>query len=288
MMSAARNRIASALGVLCFALGATAQETLQEEQRGFPWLPGPTALKLHDIAEVAVPEGYLGLEAAPCRQLLEAMGNLTSGNEVGCIAPASDDESWFIFFDYSADGYVKDDDKDELNAADMMEGILENNKHANEVRGERGMPSMQILGWVTKPYYDESTNNLEWAINLAVEGSQSVNHNTRLLGREGVVEVSVVGDPEDLQRALPLAKGILSGFSFNPGLTYAEYKEGDKIADYTLTGLVAGGVVAVGLWTGLFKKLGKFLILIVVGIGVFFKKLFGRSKSKQEVGDPVS
>jgi uncharacterized membrane-anchored protein len=37
-------------------------------------------------------------------------------------------------------------------------------------------------------------------------------------------------------------------------------------------------VAAAALKAGLFKKFGKFIILAVVGIGAFFKKLFGRGK----------
>jgi len=55
---------------------------------------------------------------------------------------------------------------------------------------------MQNLSWVNKPYYDEITHNLEWTIRGEDEtGGTFVNHNTRFLGRKGMMVVTLVGDP---------------------------------------------------------------------------------------------
>ncbi len=74
-----------------------------------------------------------------------------------------------------------------------------------------------------------------------------------------------------------------------PGKTYAEYRQGDRLAEYGLAALVVGGA-AMGAakmgWLGklgvLFAKLGKAAFLIVAGIAIsikkFFAKLFGRGK----------
>ena len=48
---------------------------------------------------------------------------------------------------------------------------------------------------------------------------------------------------------------LLAGFAFNPGRTYAEYKEGDKLADYGLMAML--GVGAVGVFATIFSKFGK-------------------------------
>jgi hypothetical protein len=91
---------------------------------------------------------------------------------------------------------------------------------------------MTIIGWEQQPRYNESTHNLEWAIRGESEGSPIINYNTRLLGRGGVVEVTLVTDPSTLSETLPKFKTMLAGFDFNQGQRYAEFRQGDKIAEY--------------------------------------------------------
>jgi uncharacterized membrane-anchored protein len=73
---------------------------------------------------------------------------------------------------------------------------------------------------------------------------------------------------------------LITNYSYTSGNTYAEFKEGDKIAKYGLIGLIAGGALFAAAKTGL---LGKFLKPILIGLAVvggaiakFFKKIVGR------------
>jgi len=52
--------------------------------------------------------------------------------------------------------------------------------------------------------------------------------------------------------------------------------KGDKVAEYGLTGLIVGGAAAVAAKAGVFKWLWKVILAGIVGIGAFFKKLFGK------------
>ena len=72
-----------------------------------------------------------------------------------------------------------------------------------------------------------------------------VNYNTRLLGRRGVMTVSLVVDPNQVAATVPAFNDLLKSYSFNSGQGYAEFRAGDKIAKYGLTALVAGGAGAV-------------------------------------------
>ena len=76
---------------------------------------------------------------------------------------------------------------------------------------------------------------------------------------------------------LPESKKLLTGFEYISGERYSEWRTGDKIAEYGLAGLVAGGAAAVLIKSGL---LAKFLKPIILGIAVVFswigKVLFGR------------
>jgi uncharacterized membrane-anchored protein len=62
-----------------------------------------------------------------------------------------------------------------------------------------------------------------------------------------------VADPDDLASAIADFKSTLTGFSYVPGQRYAEYKSGDKVAQYGLAALVTGGAAAIAVKTGFWK-----------------------------------
>ena len=83
------------------------------------------------------------------RQIMETFGNLTSNQEVGLVAPESFD--WFIVFEFDPVGYVKDDDKDDLDADGMLKSIREGTEYANEQREKMGVPPHEDPRLETQP-----------------------------------------------------------------------------------------------------------------------------------------
>jgi uncharacterized membrane-anchored protein len=241
-------------------------------------------------AEIQVPEGYDFLPAKGTQSVLRMMGNLTNGDEQGLIR--NQKENWFVVFEFSDDGYVKDDDKDHLDAGAILKSIQEGEVHSNEARKNAGLPAQHTLGFAIPPHYNEQTNNLEWAIRFTTEGEKgaTINHYTKLLGRRGVMEVTLVCDPEQLDAVLPDFRKLMGDYHYIQGETYADYRKGDKLATYGLIGAVAGGAALAASKAGLFSKLGvliakggKAVILGIVAvfaaIAKFFKGLFGRKDS---------
>jgi uncharacterized membrane-anchored protein len=238
---------------------------------------GPSLGELGTTAQVKVPDGFVFAGGNDTRVIMESMQNTTNGRELGFVAPARED--WFAVFEYDAVGYVKDDEKGSLDADAILESIKQGTERGNEERRRRGWPTLTIIGWETPPRYNEQTNNLEWAVKGESEGQPFVNYNTRLLGRGGVMEVTLVTDPALLNETLPKFKTMLSGFDFIQGQKYAEFRQGDKMAAYGLTGLIAGGGVAVAAKAGVFKWLWKVLVAAAVGVGALFKRIFSREKT---------
>jgi uncharacterized membrane-anchored protein len=248
------------------------------ELKKVQWVKGPGRAEMKDTAEITLAEGYRFANANDTRRILEAFGNLTSGTELGLVAPTS--MVWFVVFEFSESGFVKDDDKDKLDADAMLKTIGRGVERSNEERKRRGFPSMKVIGWEQPPHYDTETHNLEWALKFESEGSLVVNYNTRLLGRRGVMEVQLVVDPDKLSTSLPEFKQLLRGFQFKTGEKYAEYRQGDKLATYGLAALVTGGAVAVAAKTGLltaailfFKKFAKLLVVAVLAAAGWIKRL---------------
>ncbi len=175
---------------------------------GVKWQKGNSVGQLGDIAQVKVPDGYLFADAKDTRIIMEANQNPTSGREMGFVAP--ENENWFAVFEFDDVGYVKDDDKDSLDATALLDSIKAGTEAGNKERVRRGWATMTIVGWEQPPHYNEITHNLEWAVKATSEGLPIVNHNTRMLGRGGVMEVTLVTDPENLAGTLPKFKTMLS------------------------------------------------------------------------------
>jgi uncharacterized membrane-anchored protein len=236
------------------------------------------------MAEIAIPQGYRFTDGKGASKMLEFYGNPPSNSYLGMLATENFQEH-SIIFEFDDIGYVKDDEKNDLDADELLSTMKEGQEAANEQRKKMGLDELEIMGWAVPPRFNDQTKNLEWAIILKSksDGGTNINHNTRLLGRKGVMEVTLMCSPEELQGLLPGYQKILEGFSYTQGETYAEYKSGDKIAEYGLTALVAGGGAYALAKSGLlgklgliFAKMGKAAILVVVGVFVAIKKLFSK------------
>src|SRR5499427_2576730 len=250
------------------------QDTVGAQIRKLGWQAGPSDGKIAGRATIAIPAKYVFLGAADTSKFLTLMRNLPRTDSY-TFAPQ--DLDWFAIFDFEDTGYVKDDEK--IDADAVLQSLKEGNTRGNEERKRRGYPALTLEGWFVTPHYDTSSKRLEWATKLSSEGGVSVNYRIRLLGRAGVMSAVLVSDPDSLEKDIRVFKAALNDFSFDPGQRYSEYRPGDKIAEYGLTGLIIGGAAAAAAKTGLFKVIGKFAIFIFAGaaalIGGLFKRLFG-------------
>lgn len=271
----------------------------QEQGPSYQWEEGPKSVVLgNDLAEVSLQDSETYLNAKESQRLLRDMGNIINGTEVGLVAPRSQDESWFVVFEYEAVGYVKDDEKDSIDADALLESIKEGTEAANKERAELGRPGLHVVGWAEPPHYDAASHNLVWGILArSDDGREIINYNVRVLGRGGVMSATLVDAPERIEAAKPAMASLLTRFDYRPGKRYAEWREGDKVAAYGLTALVAAGAGAAAVKTGLLAKLlqilakaGKAVFLfaaaLLAGVAKFLKALFGRKDAGSDVNLP--
>lgn len=271
---------------------AQTQDAQAEEQGPFadlPWEFGPTTGKLGERATIDVPDGYAFLGSEGAARFNEIAENPPTGADEYIVAPT--DLHWVAFFTFNEVGYVKDDEK--LDPDDILSSIREGTEASNLEREKRGWDTMKILGWSFKPQYDEQINALEWAILAQMDhgGGQLINYNTRLLGRRGVMEVVLVADPQTLDASIASFKALVPGYEFGAGEKYAEFREGDHVAEYGLAALITGGAAAVAAKKGWLAAIGVFLVkmwkLLLIGllaVGASFRKFFKRGRD----GDPRS
>jgi len=276
VVAAERRKVPGIAAALAIVLSGSAAAQEPPDMEPLDLLEGPATASLGKIAEVEVPEGYRFAAPTEARTLLEWMGNPTSGREMGLLAP--EEGEWFLVFEYSPVGYVRDDEKEELDARALFDMLRQGNDQANKERRRRGWSELRLIGWETPPRYNPGTHNLEWATRASSAEAVVVNHNTRLLGRRGVMEVTLVCDTTAFASALPPAQEVLSGFAYLPGHTYGEYRRGDTVAAYGLTGLVAGGAAVMAAKSGLLGKIWKFLAVGAAAAVASVRRLFGRRK----------
>lgn len=270
--------ILSSLGVALASPAAV--EPAQPEPQALPWKIGTPATPIgDDLAEIDLGETQIYLDRAGTRRFLELTQNPTSGSEMAVVAPTTDAEQWFLVFEWSEIGYVKDDEKDALDAAAMLESIREATAAGNEERTKRGWPTMEIVGWQQEPHYDTASNHLTWAIVGASEGHQTINRMVKLLGRKGVMTVTLVSPPGEIATASVQVDELLGAYRFRPGNTYAEFLPGkDSVAELGLKGLILGGAGAALIKSGLLAKFWKVIVAGIVGLGAGISRLFGRKK----------
>ena len=267
---------------LLAAAGANAQTAGQEALRQ-GWHAGPHVGQLGSRATIAVPEGYLFLDAGATKTFLEETQNIPDGDELGIILRERPDKNyWFAVFSYSESGHVDDGERNSLDATAIMKSLQEGNRIGNQERRERGWTTLTLEGWHQAPFYDTATNNLTWATKLTSDGDQVINHSVRLLGRTGLMSAQLVDGGDTIDTATTEFNGLLKTYAFNNGQRYAEFKPGDRVAAYGLSALIAGGAGAVAVKTGLFQKLWKVIVFGAVAVIAALKKFIGGLFGKQE------
>jgi uncharacterized membrane-anchored protein len=108
----------------------------------------------------------------------------------------------------------------------------------------------------------------------------------------------MVMGPEEYATALPAFNELMGSFEFRQGSRYADFIKGDKVAEYGLTALIAGGAGALAVKTGFFLKMWKVILAIVlalkkaliaifVGLGAAFKKLWNKIRGRRDNAAPL-
>lgn len=262
---------------------------LMEQLQAFasiPWQTGPVEGSIGSSAKITLPEGYQFVGAAGAQKLLELYGNPPDSSILAAVTPEAEDQDWTLIFSFDDIGYVKDDDKESLDADEIMQSFLDGMPYQNEQRREYGMEEVAGMEWAVEPFYNEQTNNLTWGLKIDFPSGSTVNYDIRLLGRRGVMQATLLDSPETLSQSIPVVDELLEGFAFTEGNRYGEWRSGDKVAQYGLAGLVAGGAAVAAAKTGLLAKLGlmlakagKLIVVVLVGglvmLRSFFARLFG-------------
>lgn len=270
-------RFAAALVLLfCGLSGAAAEDAAptpvgSEIERSFVAAmkvatQGPADVALRDLATIHLPDPYNFIPLTEAASFMHALGNSTDERFVGLIIPKQTNQYWFVIVEYNDSGHLKDEEAKAWNVDELLQAIKDGTDASNKERLERGITALDVVGWVERPAYDETTHRLVWSIlgkergNPAAEAT--INYNTYALGRQGYFQLNLVTTENYIAQDKKHAGALLAALDYGPGQRYEDFNSStDRVAEYGLAALI-GGVAA--------KKLG-FLAIIGVALAKFWK-----------------
>lgn len=311
------QRIVGAIAALVIATITTIPVQAQPEQTqaGSPSTPTPAEqARLNELrqldasltrrtGQITIPEAkvtlnlsddyyFLGADDAK-KVLTTGWGNPASsvGSVLGMILPAGKspfDDAWGAVVTFERTGYVTDKDASKIKPDELLNQLREGEAEENRARQEAGFPASHLAGWAQPPSYDAAHNTLIWAKNIEFTGESvnTLNYDVRMLGREGVLSVNIVAAMTDLPAVRLAGARLQEIVKYQPGASYADYRNGDRTAEYGVAGLLAAGLglaaaKKVGLLAILIAFAKKGFVLILAGlaaIGGWFRKMFGGGK----------
>lgn len=288
--------------LLSFHTFAQDDDTLTEEQQAYvEWAQtlwdsinqqtGEITLQ-GNVATLNVPETFYYLNQGDTKKVLtEVWGNPpdTANGVLGMLFPAEstpfDEGAWGVTIEYVQEGYVSDEDADDIDYAELLDQMKNDTADSSQARVEQGYEPISLIGWASPPFYDKDANKLHWAkeIQFGQNELHTLNYNIRVLGRKGVLVLNFIASIDQLDDIDNQLDSVLAIAEFNEGSRYADFNPDiDDVAAYGLGALIAGKVVAkTGILAAAFLFLKKFGVLIVIGIGAFFKKLWSGRKNKE-------
>lgn len=244
------------------------------------------------VATLNVPKGFKYLNAEQSKYVLTDLWGNPPASTGGLLFPDSvgpfNTDTYVIEISYSEDGYIDDEDAEDIDYDDLLSEMKSDMKESNKQRVQMGYGTVDLLGWAAKPFYDEENKKLHWAKELRFndESSEEVpaitlNYDIRILGRKGYLNMVAIGEMDDLDDFNKNIDNILGSLQFNDGYKYSEFDPDiDEVAAYGIGGLIAGKLLAKAGIFAVLLKFGKFIAIGVIGLfAAFKKKIFGGKAS---------
>lgn len=232
-----------------------------------------------------VPKGFKFLDGAQTQNILTNLwGNPEDKSILGSLVPdgkgVTHSNSWMFVISYQGDGYVKDDDADDIDYDDLLKTMKEDVAAENTERKKGGYSEVQLIGWASKPFYDKDTKVLHWAkeLQFGKDEEHTLNYDLRVLGRKGMYNISAVAGVNQLAEVKATIPGIIKSVEFADGHKYLDFDaDTDTVAAWTIGGLVAGKVLAKVGFFAILAKFGKVIVIsLLAGFAAIKKFLFGK------------
>ncbi|MFT3931991.1 MAG: DUF2167 domain-containing protein [Chitinophagaceae bacterium] len=266
-------------------------KTLDSAEKSTHYQTGNIALS-NGVAHLNVPAGFKFIDAQQSQYILEKLWhNLPDPSVLGMLVKDSFhlnslQSDWAFMISYDDMGYVKDDDADKIKYDELLTELKKDAETSNLERKKQGLDEMHLLNWAATPYYDKQNKVLHWAKAFSVEGEEdtTLNYDVRILGRKGVLSLNALATMEQLEDVKKNIPAVLKMAQFDKGYKYEDFDSGiDKVAAWTIGGLVAGKVLAKVGFLAVILKFWKLLVLGIAGGFAAIKRFFTGKKKEDEL-----
>jgi uncharacterized membrane-anchored protein len=105
------------------ATSSQAQSQAVNEMAALNWVKAPNTVKITERANMKLTGSLLYLDEIETNKFLKLTGNLPSN---GSYTLLNGKDNWFSIFHFTAEGYVKDDEKIDANA--LLKALKEGNE----------------------------------------------------------------------------------------------------------------------------------------------------------------
>jgi len=252
---------------------AKALQTILDRDKEIRYQTGD--VEINSDVKLSVPTGYKFMSQKDAEFVVyDFWGNPKQDGLLGMIVKQdysiADPDKWAFVVTYENSGFVKDEDAEDIDYDEMMETMQSEEEEGNNERTKEGYEPIHILGWAAKPFYDKKNNILHWAksIKFGESTDTTLNYDVRILGRKGVLSLNAVGTINQIAEIETHIPDIIHIAKFKDGSKYTDFDpEIDKVAAYTIGGLVAGKLLAKA---GLLALLLKNIKLVLLAAGVMF------------------
>jgi uncharacterized membrane-anchored protein len=148
-----------------------------------------------------------------------------------------------LVYEWFPVGYIKSDDWGDIDVDDFLAQMRKNDAEANQIRAQKGLPTITTTGWRQQPQLNLDTHTVLWSINgIDSSGSEIVNFVALKLGRYGFEKLIWIVEPANANKTNDLLLAI-ANHRFNDGARYTDYVAStDHAAEYGIAGLVAGAL----------------------------------------------
>lgn len=254
------------------------------------------SVSIKDIATLNIPKGYKFIPSDKAMVIIhDIWGNPNDYTVLGMIVKdtfrVTSTDEWAFIIRYEESGYVKDEDADKINYDELLQSIKKSEEESNKERVKQGYPEIHILSWAAKPYYDKQNKILHWAkeLQFGIDSSKQItlNYDVRILGRKGILSLNAVGSMDQLKDINDHIPEVIKIAKFVDGNKYTDFDPSvDKVAAYTIGGLIAGTLLTkTGFFIILLKYIKIILFAVFGGFAAFRKKIsgwFSRKKKNEE------
>jgi uncharacterized membrane-anchored protein len=236
------------------------------------WVIGPGTASLGNTAQIAVPEGCRFTDQNGARAVLLSSREPIPNNLVGLLFP--DSRQWFAILQFAEIGHVKVAEKETLDAGLILKKYQDDIARQSKDHSPPGShPVVADLSWELKPSFDPVLNKLEYALRAKNAGKGSINYIVNLLGRRGVLSVTIV-QSDQAGFNLNSLRDAMNGIVFKSGERYLDYQPQDRVARSSLAELIlnSDGAEPLSRWERLAQNkwlwAGAAAVLLLGGYGL--------------------